>query len=383
MALELPLDRARPLPASVYLDPEVLAFERATIFRERWLSAGREADAVVPGAFFRPPHTDDIIVVRGADLALRAFFNVCRHRASLLTCDLQGRIARFECPYHGWTYELDGRLRAAPHAPRHLDTSSAGLLPLALRTGNGFVFCRAKADDVSEADGTGKQPNELDDPWAGAPPWLRDTELRHVVRAHRSEWVTAANWKLLVENFQESHHFTRVHRGLEQLTPNDGARSWLTDSPWMGGVMPLADDAETVSTTGLRRTRPFIVPEPLRRAVHDAVLFPTLLTSLQPDYLLTYRLVPERVDRTRVVFDIFVHPEAARGAPSDPADTSGLDEVVSFWAQVNAEDRAICEGQQRGMAAPGYRPLCFATVEDGVFSFQRKVAAAYAGATKS
>lgn len=366
LAVDAPLERARPLPASVYLDADVLAFERATLFRDRWVAAGREADAMAPGAFFRPPFVDDIIVARGADLELRSFYNVCRHRASPLTCEARGRTARFECPYHGWTYELDGRLHSALHAPSHFDRDAHGLLELELACASGFVFCRSKAE---------RPPVEQElTPWSGAPPWLRETELRHVVRAHHDTWVTQANWKLLVENFQESHHFARVHRGLEQLTPNEGARSWLEGSTWLGGVMPLAAEAETVSTTGLRRSRPFIVAEARRRSVHDAVLFPTLLTSLQPDYLLTYRLVPEAVDRTRVVFDVFVHPEAQHSSQYE----SGIDEVKAFWARVNAEDRAICEGQQRGMGTPGYRPACFATVEDGVHAFQKLVASAYA-----
>ena len=138
------------------------------------------------------------------------------------------------------------------------------------------------------------------------------------------------------------------------------------------------DGAETVSTSGLRRGRPLLVGDEDARRVHDAMLFPLLLTSLQPDYLVTYRLEPRAVNRTRVVADVLVHPEAS---------DEYLDELTAFWARVNAEDRAICERQQRGLSsrgevrgrdlsARGVDLACYATVEEGVHAFNRLVARA-------
>jgi glycine betaine catabolism A len=134
--------------------------------------------------------------------------------------------------------------------------------------------------------------------------------------------------------------------------------------------MELVADAETVSLDASRHERPFLAASEDRRRVHDAMLFPCLLTSLQPDYFLTYRLWPLSAQRTEVVADIFFHP-AAFVPGFDPHD------VYDFWERVNAEDRAICEGQQLGLRAGGFSPSCYATVEDGVHAFDRLVARAY------
>jgi glycine betaine catabolism A len=355
-----PFGAAKPLPAAVYRDESLFAFELAEIFGRAWLCAGRGSDVGEPGSFIRPPLPWDVVIARGDDRELRAFHNVCRHRASPVVSVGSGMTRAFACPYHGWTYDLDGRLRHAPEAPPGFDCAKHPLLSLETGRWNDFVFCRRAPAPIA---GVGLR--------GGMPPWLKSTDLRHLVRAHSAEWTTHANWKLCAENFQESHHFTRVHQKLEALTPSNDAASVLRDGPWMGGTMAINERFETVSESGRRNGRPFIVAPALRRTVHDAMHFPGWLTSLQPDYLLSYRLVPEAVDRTRIAFDVFVHPEAPRGEAE-------LDDLRIFWARVNAEDKAVCEAQQRGMRTPGYEPGCFASCEDGVHAFQSRVARAYA-----
>ncbi|WP_437941736.1 aromatic ring-hydroxylating oxygenase subunit alpha [Sorangium sp. So ce341] len=362
-AVLAPLPSARPLPARAYWDEGVFAFDQAEIFGRSWVCVGREDEIARPGAWVLAPLTPaGILVLRGADLEIRAFHNVCRHRAATLVEGACGRLAQLACPYHGWTYELSGALRAAPHAPPGFDRGAHGLLPARAGALFGFLFV---------ALDPGAPP--LESALGGAPPWLARPELRSLRRGRRVEYEVAANWKLCVENFQESHHFPRVHPALERLTPCDDAVSWGRGGPWLGGIMELAPGAETVSLGAARGARPLIVPEAERRRVRDAMLFPGLLTSLQPDYLLTYRLTPRAPDRTLVVADTYFHP-AAFTPGFDPAD------VFAFWDTVNREDRSICERQQRGMRAPGYAPSTYAAVEDGVHAFDRLVAERYLAA---
>jgi Rieske 2Fe-2S family protein len=209
--------------------------------------------------------------------------------------------------------------------------------------------------------------------WLGeTPPWLSIDVLGSLRRARRTSYDVSANWKLCVQNFQESHHFTRVHRELERLTPTADARSWLTAGPWLGGTMEIRG-AETVSRDGSRHGRPLLARReqpPSSPRVHDAMLFPSLFTSLQPDYLLTYRLTPLGVSRTRVTADIYFHP-AAFVPKFEPRD------VFDFWDRVNAEDRAICEDQQQNASSRAFEPACYATVEEGVHAFDRMVAAVH------
>ncbi|AUX42560.1 (2Fe-2S) ferredoxin [Sorangium cellulosum] len=365
-AVLAPLPGARPLPARAYWDEDVFAFDQAEIFGRSWLCVGREDEIARPGEWLLAPLTPaGILVVRGADLAIRAFHNVCRHRAATLLEGACGRLAHLECPYHGWTYELSGALRSAPHAPPGFDRGAHGLSRVRAGVHLGFVFVALDpgAPELERAVGE-------------APPWLARPELRSLRRGRRVEYEVGANWKLCVENFQESHHFPRVHPALERLTPCDDAASWGGGGgggPWLGGVMELAPGAETVSTGAARGGRPLIVPEADRRRVRDAMLFPGLLTSLQPDYLLTYRLTPRAPDRTFVVADTYFHP-AAFAPGFDPGD------VFAFWDGVNREDRAICERQQRGVRSAGYTPSTYAMVEDGVHAFDRLVARRYLAA---
>jgi Rieske 2Fe-2S family protein len=207
------------------------------------------------------------------------------------------------------------------------------------------------------------------------PPWLLRAHLGAVRRVHLATHVVAANWKLLVGNFQEAHHFPRVHPGLEQRTPFCTSASVIPEhDDWLGGTMELSPGLETVSGSGLRDDRPFLASAEDRGRVHDAWVAPNLLTSLQPDYLLTYRLEPEAVDRTRIVFAIDVH-----AGVTEDAVAAGVDDLIRFWSTTNAEDRAICEAQQRGLAAAAddYQAGPYAESEDGVHAFERAVARAY------
>jgi Rieske 2Fe-2S family protein len=349
--------RARPFPARAFLDEEVFAFERAVIFGRTWICVGRDDELDLPGRWLREDVAGEpILVVRGPDLRLRALFDVCRHRGASLVARAEcGRAARLECPYHGWRYELDGRLASAPFLPSGVDRADLALFEARVDVWKGLVF--VCLDDAT--------PPLAE--WLGeSPPWLDEGALGALRRGRRVRYEVAANWKLLVENFQESHHFPGVHPALERLTPTREARSWLTEGPWLGGTMEI-EDAETVSLDGSRHDRPLLVRSGPPR-VFDAMLFPGLFTSLQPDYLLTYRLTPLAAGRTRVTADTYFH--AAAFAPGfDPRD------VLELWDRVNAEDRAICEDQQERARSRAFDPACYATVEEGMHAFDRMVAA--------
>jgi Rieske 2Fe-2S family protein len=333
-AVLAPLADARGFPASAFVDPEVFAFEQRAIFDRSWICVGREEEIALPGQWLRAElGAEPILVVRGPDLQVRAFFDVCRHRgASVVGRRACGRTAKLECPYHGWTYELDGR----------------GLRAARVEIVRGFVLV-AIGEDVADTGET--------------PPWLE--ALGPLKLGRRKEWITEANWKLSVENFQESHHFPRVHRALEALTPTRQARTWsgAPASRWLGGTMEI-EGAETVSRTGSLEGRPLIGRA---KRVHDAHLFPLLLTSLQPDYLLLYRLSPLAPDRTRITFDVWFHPAANVDAPA----------VYELWDQINGEDRAIIEDQQQNARSRAFEPARYEPVEEGMHAFDRFVADAY------
>lgn len=369
-----PRAAARPLPRAAFVDPASLALDALALFRGRWMAAASAADVAEPGAWARVgwPGRGDLIVARGAGLDLALLSAVCRHRGVPLVEGDAGRVRELAlaCPYHGWTYDLGGRLRRAPG----LDEGRSDAGDLGLHAGETSMLGHevlARLDpraEVGESTASDGAPPDL-------PPWLAAAPLGALRRVHQRAHDVAANWKLVVANFQEAHHFPRVHPGLEARTPFATSASVIPEGGgWLGGTMELAADRETVSGTGRRDGRPFLAAAPHRRRVHDAWIAPNLLTSLQPDYLLTYRLEPRAVDRTRVVFAIDVHASARPDAIAE-----GLADLVAFWTRTNDEDRAIVERQHGGLtAAPtDFRCGPYAASEDGLHAFEARIAAAY------
>jgi glycine betaine catabolism A len=368
-AVRRPLGEAVGLPREAYEDPQVFAAETTSLFLPGFYPVARDRSLQAPGSrLVVSLFGDELLLVRGIDLQLRVFFNVCRHRGSLLVRPGDpDRSTDLVCPYHGQRYDLRGRplRRLDPTDTRPCPVSPDGgdaLLEGAVATWGGFVFVRSPA---AQAHSSGPLPPD------GAVPGLRpipneieQLRLSLLSAAHQASWEIAANWKLVVENFLESHHYPSVHPALEARTPHHLAETLPDPAPWNGGLTILAPDTETVSSSGRRLDRRFLpglAPEE-RDRVRDYHLWPLVLLSRQPDYLLVYRLEPLTPLRTRVFFSIEQHPASPREGPS-------VDDIVSFWTGTNDEDRGAIERQQRGIRSRGYRPGRLSPLEDGLHRF--------------
>lgn len=356
----------RMLPAAAYTDPAVLAWEQRHLFAAGWVAAGRSADlhqtghrrAVTVGG-------NPLVLVRREDGDLAAFHNVCRHRAHQLVPD--GTTAcrpHLQCPYHAWTYGLDGHLRHTPRfvAPPGFDAEDHGLVPVRVEEWRGWAFVNLDG----AAPPLGEHLGGLDDEVGR---WAPE---RLVVGATHT-YEVAANWKLPVENYHECYHCPALHPELCRVSPPaDGNNSVGHDGLWIGGWMTLADHADTMALDG--RSGGVALPgldETWRRRVHYIGVLPNLLLSPHPDYVMTHRLEPLAPDRTLVECQWLFDPAALDDAGFDPAY------AVDFWDLTNRQDWAACEGVQRGVASPGYRQGPFAGDEDAVTQFVRLVARAY------
>jgi Rieske 2Fe-2S family protein len=362
----LPVDRASLLPPRVFHDPDVFAFERDEWFARAWLSVGREEDAARPGDYITATVAgQSVLVVRGEDEILRAFHNVCRHRGSLIAPEPKGRVVRFQCPYHAWTYELDGRLRRAGHTDALVDfeTADYGLVPIRLATWQGFVFVCLTADAPA-----------LEDELADLPDHLDRFPLDRLRRERRIEYQVKANWKAIAENYSECYHCPGVHPQLNRITPYDRGRNLESSGPWAGGWMELRDEFDTMSVDGLRHGRPSlpgITPEDERR-IYYFVVWPNLLISIHPDYLMTHQVWPVEPGLSRVVGDWLFDPEVMARPDFDPAD------AIEFWDLTNRQDWRVCELQQQGTASPAYTPGRYSLMEDMVHAFDVMCADRYA-----
>jgi glycine betaine catabolism A len=361
-----PVDQARLLPPHVFHDPQVFDYELRAWFERSWLCVGREEDVVEPGSYLlaRLP-TESAIVIRDRQGELHALSNVCRHRGSTIIDEPQGRAVRLQCPYHAWIYDLDGTLLRAPHTSEitDFDTADHGLRRLLLGTWQGFVFVNF---DVSAAP--------LTEHLADLPPLVAGHAPAGLRRARRIEYDVRANWKVIAENYSECYHCPGVHPQLNRLTPYDRGRNFESNGPWAGGWMELIDDAETMSTNGHTHGRPPLpgLSAADQRRIYYFVLWPNLLISLHPDYVMTHQVWPFEPGRSRVVCEWLFDPQVMAAPGFDPSD------AIEFWDLTNRQDWAVCERQQQGTRSAHYTAGRYSLMEDMVHAFDLMVADRYA-----
>jgi phenylpropionate dioxygenase-like ring-hydroxylating dioxygenase large terminal subunit len=320
-------NRASTLPAPLFSDLGIYEAEQDRLFRKSWQCIGREDEFVGPGAFrtFEIAGSG-VVVLRNQRGELKAYHNVCRHRGTRILEAPEGTgLKRLLCPYHAWSYDLDGRLLGAPHMgeAEGFDRSEFGLFPVALRTWRGFVF-------LSLAP----KPEPLETTLGGLVERTRGYPLERLRRTHRVTYEIAANWKLVVQNANECYHCPGVHPQLVKITPYRSGEEDLRKGPVFGGWMDFVEEANTGTLTGRTARPPFpnLSPEDLRR-VYYYVLYPSNFLSLFPDYVTFDWFIPVGPEKTRLVFDVYVDRDE-----SDPAS-----DAMEFWEMTNRQDWHICE----------------------------------------
>ena len=350
---------SKTLPARYYTDPALFRQEIETFFFEGWICAGR-ADSI-PNAgdyFLREIAGESIIVVRSEAGSVEAFYNVCRHRGTRLCSAAEGSFGgRIQCPYHGWTYGLDGRLLGAPHMDSSVfDRRDYPLHKLHTDVWDGHVFFNAS-----------EHPQPLTDQLADLParfaPW-RMAELRW---HKRITYDVHANWKLIVANYNECLHCPVLHPTLNRLTDYMGSNNEAQPT-YIGGSMGFRGTAETMSMDGKRR-RDYLpgLSESERRQVCYYVVYPNLLLSLHPDYMMIHTLWPRAVDRTEIVCEWYFHP-AELAKPDFMAD-----DAIEFWDLTNREDWRIVELSQAGVQSRAYTPGPYSSRESLLAAFDQVV----------
>ena len=366
----LPFGESRMLPREAYTSEAVLAWEQRRFFEEGWACLGRSTTVAEPGdQRAEAVGAGGVFLIRGDDGAVRAFANACRHRGhELLACgaDTVNRSV-VVCPYHAWSYQLDGRLRKAPGFARSpsFDAAEHGLVELACAEWHGLLF-------VNTSGSAGPFADHVD----GLEEVVGPYEPERLVTLGRHDYVVAANWKVLAENYQECYHCSVIHPELCAASPpRSGENYHRPQGAWVGGWMELRDGYATMSLDGTTGAA-----APLRgldarrqRMVDYLAVFPNVLISLHPDYVMTHVLTPIAADRTRIVCEWHFAPEDASRPEFDPAF------AVDFWDITNRQDWLACESVQRGLSSPRAVPGPMSPEEDGVFQFVSMVAAGYAG----
>ncbi len=365
LALSLaPFGESRMLPRDAYLSPEVLEWERRHLFDD-WMCVGRSSD--VPNGGLRAESLGEygVLITRDNDGVLRAFENACRHRGhELLPCGGSAESPRaIVCPYHAWSYRHDGSLIGAPHF-KDLDTAGFSLKPVRVHEWHGWVFVDGSGKAQDFADHIGTLENVV------AP-----YDAESLVTCETHQYEVEANWKVVVENYQECYHCSMIHPELCRVSPpTSGENIEERTGDWVGGWMDLRAGAETMSldgrSGGVAMAR--LDQHELSTVMYVAVL-PNLLISLHPDYVMTHLLVPVTPQKTRIT--------CSWAFPKDVSSREGFSPAyaVDFWDLTNRQDWAACESVQRGMAAPHFEAGPLAPDEDGVYQFVTSIARAYQG----
>ena len=333
---------AKTLPQRYFISPEIFAEELQKIFATRWVLVGHQSQLAGPGDYFLAEVAgESLIVAKDQRSTIRAFYNVCRHRGARLCEEKNGHAAAIQCPYHAWTYALDGRLIGAPHMDETpgFNKTEYPLKQVRLGLWEGFIF-------FNLADASASLENWFEPLGTKFSPW----NLAALRSAKRIEYDVRANWKLMFQNYSECYHCAGVHPELSKISPSDSAENDLTEGPFLGGFMRIASD-KSLTMSGNACALPVgdFGNEDFRFVFYYSI-FPNMLLSLHPDYVMVHQLEPQSPERTLIFCDWFFNPEAFKRSDFDP------DDAIEFWDMVNKQDWHVCELSQQGISSRAYEP---------------------------
>jgi choline monooxygenase len=344
-----PLARAETIPSAWYTDPAFHALDRDAIFARTWQYVTHVSRVAAAGEHVIASVADNpVVVVRGKDGVLRAFFNVCRHRGGPLAVE-DGCAKALQCKYHGWTYWLDGTLRGVPAFDRTelFDKKDFGLIPLRVAEWEGLVFVNLDADAPP-----------LETVVAGIAERLGPIDLKPLRFFQRVDYEVACNWKVYVDNYMEAYHVPHVHPELCSLYDFQNYRT-EAHGHYTVQYSPIATKDTGYGAGGDGIAWYFC-------------LFPAFMLNILPGRLQTNLVIPKGPDRCTVRFEYYyadaVSPEGRARAEAD----------VRFSDMVQAEDIGICEQVQRGLGSRAYDRGRFSVdFEEGVYMFQVMLKEAY------
>ena len=350
LAARRPVNEASSMPAAFYTSPEVFDMEVQHILRKRWIFLCRTEMLAEPGAY-RSFDTagGPVVLVRSDNGELRAFANFCRHRGSILV-EGEGSARRFICPYHAWSYTLDGALSTCPDMQQAVDfdRSDNGLIPVRLEIWNGFVFINFDDDATSLLHDLGDLPQRL-----------ASHKLDRMVCTWRISIMNECNWKLILENAMESYHTAIVHR---ETVGRQDSRTLETVGDWKCIQVISGRSIATLPDT----PPPFPTIEGLdddaRMGTYFTVLHPACQFAVAQDCMWWLNVTPVAADRTLL--------EVGGCFPDDVVAEPGFDAKAApyydRWEKVAREDVGILERQQRALVSAKYVPGRLSWREDAV-----------------
>jgi phenylpropionate dioxygenase-like ring-hydroxylating dioxygenase large terminal subunit len=337
---------AKSLAQRYFVSPEVFAEEQDRIFSKQWVLVGHQNQIAEPGDYFvTEVASESLIIVRDKGGEVHGFYNVCRHRGTRLREDRNGHLSAIQCPYHAWTYGLDGRLIGAPHMDQvpGFDKAAYSLHRVNLGLWEGFIFVNL-GDASTERGGD----RSLEDWFAPLKGKFSHWNMSILQPSKRIEYDVHANWKLMFENYSECYHCPGVHPQLQKVSPYDSAENDLREGPFLGGFMKI-NPGKSLTMSG-NACAAFVGKIENLQQVFYYSIFPNMLLSLHPEYAMVHQLWPQSLERTLIVCDWLFHPDAFDRKDFRPED------AIEFWDMTNKQDWHVCELSQQGIASRAYQP---------------------------
>jgi len=377
---ECPLDPGSELeptlPRAAYVSAAIFDCERERIFAHEWVLVGREESVRSEGDYLEVDVLgESVLIVRGEGGILRAFFNVCRHRGCTVVlkqaCEdasagvpVAGHIGKsIRCPYHSWTYALDGSLRSAPFVEPALAgrKQQFGLHPVGLEAWGGFIFVNL------DPEGAQARGHTLQSQSGVFMQRLKNYPLADLRTGSRSVYEGARNWKLILENYNECYHCGGVHPELCKLVPAFRQSSGIA-LDWENGV-PHREGAVTFTASGQTTRAPFPGLDENELVKHKGeLIYPNLMISASMDHIAAFTIFPRDAGHSTVICDFLFHPSQMAEPGLDPAD------AVDFWDVINRQDWAGCEGVQRGMNSRRFSHGYYAPMERASLDIRHYIA---------
>ncbi|HEY7847911.1 MAG TPA: SRPBCC family protein [Candidatus Limnocylindria bacterium] len=352
-----PLSRASTIPSRFYLDPAILEAEKEQVFGRTWQLVARAEELSRIGDFVPVTVLDEpVVITHGLDDELKAFYNVCRHRAGQVALT-RGNRKSLQCRYHGWTYGLDGCLRAAPEMEETegFDKDDFGLVPVRVDRWGPFIFVNLADDAPPLSEFLGGIPGEV-----AASGY--DVDAMRLIE--RRDYIVECNWKVYVDNYLEGYHLPIAHPQLFKELDYDSYRveEFRYYSKQHAPIRELKAGEELGRDRRYMRTA---------EGEEDALyywLFPNTMFNVYQDNMSSNVILPLGVDRTLTIFEwFFADPGTGEGWES-------MQQAIAFSDEIQQEDIVICEQVQRGLRSRAYDTGRFsAKRENGVYHFQNLV----------
>jgi Rieske 2Fe-2S family protein len=357
--------RPRPtLSGADYASPAVYEEEREKLFYRGWLCIGRAAEVPATGDYLvRDVAGESVFVTRNRDGDLRAFYNVCAHRGTRIldeepACGTLGKAIK--CPYHAWSYDLDGRVLATPnvHEDEHFERSDYRLHAVAVDEHAGFLFVSLADEPISLAEHLTRSNERITD--------FERYRLEDLRLGRRLTYDVAANWKIVVENYNECLHCPTIHPELVHVIPLF-RKGEVWDGETIDGGNLMLEGFTSFTATGTSDLPKFPdLLEPDYGMYYGVFQFPNLMVNLHPDSVMAYLIYPNGPSRTTVVSEFYFRPEALGLEGFDPSPT------VELWDIISRQDWAVCERAQLGVSSRSYRSGVYPRKDRLLFDFNER-----------